>query len=43
MGCPPSPFEGGDEAIHQRPLGAVASLLPSASADGRSSDDVIAF
>ena len=26
-------LEGGDEATHQRPLGAVSSLLPPASAD----------
>ena len=32
----------GDEAIHQRPLGAVA-WCPLASADVRSSDDVIVF
>ena len=41
----PHPLRRGDEATHQRPRGAVACLLPAASADVsvRSADDVIAF
>ena len=46
MGCftPLSKVMGGDDAVRQRPLGAVVcNLLPAASADARSSDDDIAF